>query len=457
MPLKPDTTIKGYSVVKSLGSGGMAEVYLATQQSLERPVALKEMRAKFEDSPAIVEQFEQEARILASIQHPNITHIYDYWQRRRNRYIVMEYVKGVSVDDLVERSGPLPWHIAAEITRQTALALAYAHERGLAHLDVKPANLMITYEGKVKLMDFGISRLAGGKESALGDMVIGSPGFMAPEQIRGEPSLASDQYALGVTLYGLLCDELPFAGTTLGEIEENMKRGKYTPPRKLNPGTPRKVQRVCRHMIRRHAFWRYRNIERVADALENVLLRYRKAEGEEGLMEFLDREGWIPKEASATGLLDSDTTIVQKRIRRRRTLRRRRALIRLAMSVGILAAVFTGAEAGLRWNYERVFPRRPVSLSLKVEPPVWVLVDHVPYAARPLRPGEPIELPSGEHELTLFNPLYRTHKQSIQVSAGETQALSAQMVNRLQRSYEKVRAKAIEYWLKVAGPASPSP
>lgn len=449
MPLKPDTTLKGYTIVKSLGDGGMAQVYLATQLSLQRPVAIKEMKAKFDDSPAMIEQFEQEARTLAAMQHGNITHIYDYWQQRKSRYIVMEFVKGVCVEDLLDKSGPLPWHIAAEIIRQAALAVHYAHERGLAHLDIKPGNLMITYEGKVKLMDFGISRLGGGKESALGDMVIGSPGFMAPEQIRGEPALSSDQYALGVTFYGLLCNELPFDGEKLDEIEESMKRGKYVPPRRINPATPRKVQRICRHMMRQSPFWRYRSLERVADVLGDVLLRYRKAEGEEGLMEFLDRQGWIPEQPSATGLLDSDTTVVQKRIRRRRSLRRRRAAIRLALILSALAVVVAGAEFAARWNFERVFSKTESSLALKVEPFAWVRVDGVFYSALPQMPGAQLVVPSGTHEVALCNPLYSTRRESLRFAKNKPETLEGPLESRVLRGYEKVRLKALEYWEKL--------
>ena len=451
MPLKPKTTLKGYSVVKSLGDGGMAQVYLATQMSLQRPVAIKEMKAKFDDSPAMVEQFEQEARTLAAMQHGNITHIYDYWQQRKSRYIVMEYVKGVCVDDLLDKSGPLPWYLAAEIIRQTALALHYAHERGLAHLDIKPANLMITYEGKVKLMDFGISRLAGGKESALGDMVIGSPGFMAPEQIRGEPGLSSDQYALGVTFYGLLCNELPFDGEKLDEIESKMKRGKYVSPRRINPSTPRKVQRICRVMMRQSPFWRYRNLERVADVLGDVLLRYKKAEGEEALMEFLDREGWIPEETTAGGLLDSDTTVVQKRIKKRRSLRRRRTAIRFALALSALAVAVAGAEVAARWNFERVFPKTGASLALEVEPFAWVQVDGTLYSALPQMPGAQLKLPAGNHEIALRNPLYATRMEPLALEKDKIQKVDGRLESRVLRGYEKVRSKLGEYWKRLAG------
>lgn len=200
-----------YALQGLVGQGGMADVELAHDQVLDRQVAVKLLHSRYADDPAFRERFKREARAAASLNHPNMVAVYDTGEEGGRPYIVMEYVAGRSLREILQREGVLPQR-AAEIAGDAALALHYAHDRGLVHRDVKPANIMISNEGQVKVTDFGIARAANAETVTQTAAVFGTAAYIAPEQAQGlDVDARTDVYSLGVVLYEMLTGRQPFA------------------------------------------------------------------------------------------------------------------------------------------------------------------------------------------------------------------------------------------------------
>jgi serine/threonine protein kinase len=199
-----------YELIEPIGSGGMAIVWRARDLRLRRTVAVKVLRPQFAEDPGFVERFDREARHAASLAHENVAAVYDTGVERETRFIVMELVDGGSVADLIQREGRLAPSVAIDIAAAAARALAAAHRRGLVHRDVKPANLLIGRDGRVRLADFGIARALSTSRVTTVGILLGSGPYMSPEQRRGEEAMApGDIYSLGVVLYEMLNGELP--------------------------------------------------------------------------------------------------------------------------------------------------------------------------------------------------------------------------------------------------------
>jgi serine/threonine protein kinase len=225
--LRPGDKLASYEILASIGAGGMGEVYRARDMKLGRNVAIKVMRRAFANSAARIDRFNREARVLASLNHPNIAVIYG----QEDRALVMELVEGPTLEEKI-RDGPTPLGEALQIARQIADALEYAHERGVIHRDLKPANIKLTADGTVKVLDFGLAKLRGNPLSRSGDsvsptltmgptkigMLLGTVTYMAPEQARGKDvDKRADIWAFGVVLYELLTGTRLFGGETVSD------------------------------------------------------------------------------------------------------------------------------------------------------------------------------------------------------------------------------------------------
>src|SRR5688572_18202838 len=200
-----------YALQGLVGQGGMADVELAHDQVLDRQVAVKLLHTRYADDPSFRERFKREARAAASLNHANMVAVYDTGEEDGRPFIVMEYVAGRSLRDVLRREGVLPQR-AAEIASDAALALHYSHERGLVHRDVKPANIMVSNEGQVKVTDFGIARAMNAETVTQTAAVFGTAAYIAPEQAQGlDVDARTDVYSLGVVLYEMLTGQQPFA------------------------------------------------------------------------------------------------------------------------------------------------------------------------------------------------------------------------------------------------------
>jgi len=202
-----------YRLDQRIGAGGMGEVWRATDLVLGRIVAVKVVLAKLLDDPEFVRRFLVEARAMASVKHPGVVAIHDFHGDEAGAYLVMEYVEGESLAAALGRLGRLNPIAAMNLVAQAADALQAVHERGIVHRDVKPANLLVRADGTVALTDFGIALAAGGTQLTQAGAVLGTPSYLAPEQVLGQPATPrSDVYALGVVAFECLAGRRPFAG-----------------------------------------------------------------------------------------------------------------------------------------------------------------------------------------------------------------------------------------------------
>ena len=220
-----------YAVVDRIASGGMGEVFRARDTVLARDVAIKVLHRSLAGDQAFVDRFRTEARAAAGLSHANIVAVFDWGSVDGIYYMVMEYVRGQSLRALLNREGRLEPAQAAEVVRQTLLALGHAHDQGIVHRDIKPENILVTTGGVVKVADFGLARAYADGHQTQAGTVTGTVQYLAPEQIRGEPAdPRSDLYSLGIVTYELLTGKLPFTGETAMSIAYKHLSGRVPRP-----------------------------------------------------------------------------------------------------------------------------------------------------------------------------------------------------------------------------------
>lgn len=231
--------VQNYKIVSHLGEGGMGVVYKAVDNVLGREVALKMLHTSMIRQPQVLERFKKEAQVLAKLLHPNIAVIYNFIEQEGQYFMVMEYVEGKNLDALARTHQTLPHKTIVAMFLQALEGLHHAHRKGIFHRDIKPSNLILTPEGTVKLMDFGIAKIAGEQKLTQVNRVIGTVEFMAPEIIEGkEPSVASDIYAAGITMYELLSGRLPFESTSDYNLMQEILKKKPAHLKTLNASVP---------------------------------------------------------------------------------------------------------------------------------------------------------------------------------------------------------------------------
>jgi serine/threonine protein kinase len=248
----PQTSTKRYRPVRLLGHGGMATVELAHDTELDRPVAIKRLAENLAANEEYKQRFLREARLAARLSHPNIVAVYDAGAEHGVPYIVMEYVEGETVSDLLRRRGRLEPAEAVAQALQACSGLETAHEAGLVHRDIKPQNLLITPDGTLKIADFGIARSLDGTKLTQAGTVLGTAAYLAPEQAAGEQVTATaDIYALGAVLYELLTGRPPYEADSLAELFAKQTEGSITPLRELAPVAPARLEDAVMHALAR--------------------------------------------------------------------------------------------------------------------------------------------------------------------------------------------------------------
>ncbi|WP_062307182.1 Stk1 family PASTA domain-containing Ser/Thr kinase [Alicyclobacillus sendaiensis] len=265
-----------YRLEQKIGEGGMAEVYRAIDTLLDRMVAVKMLRSQYAEDEEFVRRFRQEAQAAARLSHPNIVNVYDVGVEDGQQYIVMEYVDGPTLKDVIVERAPLPVEDVIRISKQICSALQHAHELNVVHRDIKPHNILLTKSGQVKVADFGIARAATGQTIARrqATTVLGSVHYFSPEQARGAPTDAkSDIYSLGVVMYEMLTGKLPFEGDSPVSVALKHLRDPFVEPRQLNKDIPQSVENIVLRCLVKEPEGRYPNMAAVMADLDTALAR----------------------------------------------------------------------------------------------------------------------------------------------------------------------------------------
>ncbi len=269
--------ISRYEIISAIGSGGMGVVYRARDTELGRTVAIKTLRLGELTTPqetrTLRERLLREAQAAGNLNHPNVVAIHDFGQEGDTAFIVMELVEGQTFQDLLSRASPPSRDLSLRILAEAASALDYAHSCGAIHRDVKPANIMIRSDGTVKIADFGIAKLTWAKTMTESGMVVGSPHYMAPEQLRGEPvSPKTDQFGLAGVAYALLTGRKPFDADTVASLFHKILHENPVPVHVLTPGINPEVDRVLQKAMAKNPAGRYANCTEFVNALKGAWL-----------------------------------------------------------------------------------------------------------------------------------------------------------------------------------------
>ena len=264
-----------YLLLEQLGKGGMAFVYRARDTMLERSVAVKVLRDNYSRDPEFLDRFRQEAKAAANLSHPNIVTVHDFGLDKGQLFIVMEYVPGTDLKTLIKQRGRFSSDEAIPLLIQACAGIGYAHRAGLVHCDVKPQNMLVTPDMRLKVADFGIARaLSTIHPEEQSDVIWGSPQYFSPEQAAGgAPSPASDVYSLGVIMYEMLTGSLPFHANTAAELARLHIEAEPVPIAEMVPNISPILEQILEKVISKEPSQRYRT----ADQLGRVLLNFGNA------------------------------------------------------------------------------------------------------------------------------------------------------------------------------------
>jgi serine/threonine-protein kinase len=291
-------------IVREIGRGGMGVVYEAFQEGLDRPVAVKALDSKLTRSKEVVERFRREGRAYARLRHESIVAVHDLVEKDEGLFLVTDLVDGADLARVVMGGGALPPDCAAVVGARVAEALDYVHFSGLLHRDVKPANVMISRDGEVKLMDFGIAKGEGDLSLTRAGMLVGSPSYMAPEVLAGqEAGPPSDVWALGVSLYELVTGDKPFRGKDAEELFAAIARGRFRRVRALAPSCPRRLARLVERCLTRRPEARFKSAGELARALDACATKLLgKVHPRARLVALLANRGFATEEIALTKL-----------------------------------------------------------------------------------------------------------------------------------------------------------
>jgi predicted Ser/Thr protein kinase len=262
-------TMGDYELLEELGRGAMGVVYRARQKSLGRLVALKMVQAG-QAQPSALARFQQEARSAAALDHPGIVPLFDFGEADNQPFYTMAFIEGETLAGLLRNQGPLPPRLAAQLLVQIAEAVAYAHQRGILHRDLKPDNILVDRQGHPRITDFGLARrLEDGPNLTAAGSIMGTPSFMAPEQAQGETALTPgvDIYSLGGVLHALLIGRSPFTGNSAYEVLLKVAQERPLPLRQINPELPAELEQIVLRCLEKNPALRYQSADDLANDL----------------------------------------------------------------------------------------------------------------------------------------------------------------------------------------------
>jgi serine/threonine-protein kinase len=420
-------TIGNFAIERELGSGGMGVVLLGRHQSLDRPAVLKRLRPDLSASEELVERFAREARAAAAIHHQNVVAVYDWISWRGEHYIAQEYVDGVDLRAALALAQRFPWRIAALVGLELARGLEAIHARGMVHRDLKPANVLLGRNGDVKIADFGIAIDATSDGLTRPGTTIGSPPYIAPEQLLGERVDArGDLFGLGVVLYELLCGAPPYREPAEGETDSlltRIQRERFEPIRRVSPSTPRWLARLVKSLVRAKPRSRPASAQRVRRLLESRLRAY-PSEAKLELASWLWEEGVFRPREGDTVVLSSDAP-PRRRFRRGRVL----AYGAAAGCALAIASVVVVPGVGPRdlaarargWLSHSAGATNAARVRFATDQRLRVAIDGAPPVA--IEPDDERELAPGKHRLVFEWPSGARDPVDVELAAGETRSV----------------------------------
>jgi predicted Ser/Thr protein kinase len=417
-------------ILEEIASGGMAVVYRAVQDPLGRTVAIKALKTSAAAEENVVTRFEREAKSLANLQHENIIHVYDFHQERGAMFIVMEYVQGIDLYDLLEKAGRLPYDVAAIIAMQVARALDYIHYRGIVHRDIKPANIMIPRTGGVKVMDFGIARDTNFSDLTEAGTGIGTPAYMSPEQVLGDKLDArSDIFSLGVVLYQMLTGKKPFVEDEKKSAMHKIRLEKHESARKINPEIPRELSNIIDRCLEKQPRDRWRSAQHLTMALERFLAKHVEMNHHARLVLFLRAQGVITElEAeeyiNPSALGAGGGALQLPNLQARNIVRG--GLVAHAVTLGVMLLMLGLIHVAPLGATPRTTPGGLAAGqgSLRVDAQPWarVSVDGIDVGITPI--GKAIPLREGVHLVRFVHDWYQPVERRVEIVAGAPHAVS---------------------------------
>lgn len=260
--------VGSYKITEKIGEGGMGAVFKGIDLMLEREVAIKMLRPELASQPQVVERFRSEAVTLAKLNHPNIATLFSFVRQGEDFFMVMEFVRGQTLDSFIRRSGAMPCDKAIALFCQALEGIDHAHRMGIIHRDIKPANMMLTETGTLKVMDFGIARVLGTSRMTKQGNIVGTIEYMCPEQVRGEETDArSDIYSLGILLYEMLTGRVPFSSDSEYDLMRMQIENAPQPPRVFSPQVPQVVEQAIMRALAKRAEARFQGAAEFRNAL----------------------------------------------------------------------------------------------------------------------------------------------------------------------------------------------
>ena len=408
-------------IVEEMATGGMAVVYRAIQDGLERTVAIKALKSAAAGEEHLALRFEREAKSLAALQHENIIHVYDFHRERGAMFIVMEHVQGVDLYDLLERCQTLPHDVAAVIALQVARALDYIHYRGILHRDIKPGNIMISRQGGVKVMDFGIIQDRRFDDLTQTGTGIGTPSYMSPEQILGDHlDGRSDIFSLGIVLYQLVTGTKPFIEDDERSVMHKIRLVPHVRASKLEPSVPRELDRIIERCLQKQPRDRWPSAQHLVMALEHFLAKHVAINYHSRLVEFQRDQGIVPAfeaEEYLNPMLVGGRqgssgwpNMAKQQLLRRGLLVQGGILLIVALMAGIIHLAPLGADHAVA----ALAPPPPLGFVRVVAHP-WghVAIDGTPVGTTPM--ARPLSLPAGPHTLTVTHDQLEAEQRTILV------------------------------------------
>ena len=364
---------RNYEILGTLATGGTAVLYKAIQNSLGREVVIKRLHSHLTSDTNFTGRFEQEAKTAASLDHENIVRIIDSGISKNNYFIVMEYIDGVTLKDLLEQHGALDEETVLLICYEICMGLDHAHQHGIVHRDIKPANIMITREGQVKITDFGLAKLTQSHlEQTVADTLLGTPLYMSPEQAIGEGiDGRSDLFSLGTVCYEMMTDTQPFSATNYAAVIQNIINGSVTPLSSIKKDTDCESESIVMKAMSHEPDRRFRTALEMARTIEDMLGREKVMDARRRFRRLVAGQPAVLSPATGTGNIERAGSPNNKkhgrRMKRQRPGEKKR---RSFLPVAFAAIMMTATAVYLAINPSRLETMKTMLRSLNSTRPV---------------------------------------------------------------------------------------